>query len=300
MRVPLLICFSFLFLTLSQAQPLPNTNVMLFDMDQKSDSTFSFKNPKFLTDFNKDGYNNQPYFMADDELYLTIQPKGDTSQTDIYSLDLKRKTITQVTNTVESEYSPTFIPPSRISEDFEFSCIRVEMDGTQRLWKFPLNRNNNGKPVFNELTGIGYHYWVDYRDVVLFIVGTPHKLYVADARDASTYFVTSNIGRCFQEMPDGTIAFVEKVSEGSWLLKKLDTRTYRTTLITATMNNNEDFVVLGDGTIIMAQGTKLYKFNQRRDITWLEIADFVFYGMRKITRLAVNDSESKIAIVVTE
>ncbi len=280
------------------AQLLPNTNMLLFDFNQKSDSIFEFKNPSFLTDFNKNGYNNQPYFMSDNELYLTVQFPNDTTQTDIYSLDLKNKKITQVTSTIESEYSPTFIPPAGRANDFEFSCVRVETNGDQRLWRFPLNRRSTGSPVFKGIKNIGYHFWVDYRDLILFGVGTPHKMLVADSRDESARFITSNIGRCFQELPSGEVAYVEQISEDSWLLKKLDARTYRSSLITAGFPGSEDFTILKDGTIIMAQGTRLYKFNQRRDVGWLEIADLSYYGMKNITRIAVNAPENKLVIVI--
>lgn len=279
-------------------QALPKTNIMLFDFDQKSDTVFEMSNPQFLTDFNKDGYNNQPYFMSDDELYITAQMPDDTTQTDIYELNLKTKALTRVTATLESEYSPTFVPPLGRSQSYEFSVIRVEEDGSQILWKYPLNRKGEGKAILPSVKGVGYHFWADYRDLALFVVGEPNKMLLADSRNETSQYVTSNIGRCFKDLPDGSIAFVEKMSEETWLLKKLNTRTLRTSLITATLSKSEDFVTLRDGTIIMANGTGLYKFNQRKDTSWQKIADLSYYGMRTITRLAINSSETKFAIVI--
>jgi hypothetical protein len=34
------------------------------------------------------------------------------------------------------------------------------------------------------------------------------------------------------------------------------------------------------------------------DTTWLEIADFSYYGMKKISRIAINKIQNKIALVV--
>lgn len=298
MKTQLCILFSLFFIGNVLAQQLPNTNILLFDFDQKSDSVYSITNPKFLTDFNKDGYNNQPYFLSDQMIYLTVQMADDTTQTDIYGLNLKTNTIIQVTKTVESEYSPTFIPPRGTDTNFEFSCVRVETDDTQILWRYPLNRSHQGKPIFDNIENIGYHYWIDYRDLVLFQVGTPHKMLVVDSRDESARFVRNDIGRCFQDLPDGSIAFIEKVDEESWLLKKMDSRTYRTSLITAALPGSEDFMILRDGTIIMANANKLYKFNQLKDTTWKEIADLSYYGMNNITRLAINSKENRIAVVI--
>ncbi len=298
MRIQTLTLFTFLFCISLTAQQLPNTNIMLFDFDQKNDSVFQFSHPKFLTDFNKDGYNNQPYFISDNELYITVQMSEDTTQTDIYALNIENNKKTQITSTIESEYSPTFVPPLGSGKNYEFSCVRVETDGSQRLWKFPIDRSSKGSPVFETIKNIGYHFWINYRDLVLFVVDEPHKMLVADSRDESSRFVTSNIGRCFQELPDGSVAYIEKVSDETVLLKKMDSRSYRTSLITATMSNNEDFVILKDGSIIMANGTKLYKFNHRKDTSWKEIANLGYYEMKNITRMAVNNAENKIAIVI--
>ncbi|MFT5168885.1 MAG: hypothetical protein ACI8P3_004130 [Saprospiraceae bacterium] len=298
MKLNLFLLLGFLYCFTAKAQQLPNSNIMLFELNQKNDSTFLFNNPQYLTNFNKDGYNNQPYFITDNELYITVQLSTDTCQTDIYSLNLANKEITQVTATIESEYSPTFIPPTGSEKNYEFSSVRSDKAGNQNLWRFPINRSSKGSPVLNTIKNIGYHYWIDYRDIVLFVVDKPHKMLVADTRDESARFVTANIGRCFQELPDGSVAFVEKMSDDSWLLKKMDARTYRTSLITATLAKSEDFTILRDGTIIMAFGAKLYKFNQRIDTTWKEIANLSFYGMDNISRIAVNGAENKIAIVV--
>ena len=43
---------------------LPNTNIYLFQMEQQSDSLFNFVNPKFLTEFNSDGYNNDYFAIS--------------------------------------------------------------------------------------------------------------------------------------------------------------------------------------------------------------------------------------------
>lgn len=298
MRIYILFFFCFFSFGFLNAQPLPKSNILLFEMNQVNDSIFRFKNPQHLTGFNKNGYNNQPYFISNNELYITVQLASDTTQTDIYALNLNNKELTQITATVESEYSPTFIPPTAGEKNFEFSCVRQDRDGNQNLWRFPLNRSNYGEPIFSTIKNIGYHFWISYRDLVLFIVGEPHKMLVADTRDESTRFVTSNIGRCFQEMPDGSIAYVEKVSQDTWLLKKMDARTFNTSLITGTLSKSEDFAVLGDGTIIMAFGSKLYKFNQRIDTSWKEIANLSFYGMNTISRIAINKAENKIAVVV--
>src|SRR5215471_16067287 len=64
------------------------------------------------------GYNNQPSFLPDGDslLYTSIRDK----QADIYRYDLKSRKTTQVTDTAESEFSPTITPDGNY-----FSVVRV-------------------------------------------------------------------------------------------------------------------------------------------------------------------------------
>ncbi len=78
---------------------------------------------------NSPGYDNQPSFTPDGQRLLFTSARGG-AQTDIYRYDLASKQVTQVTNTPESEYSPTVTP------DHGLSVVRVEADGSQRLWRF--------------------------------------------------------------------------------------------------------------------------------------------------------------------
>jgi hypothetical protein len=63
------------FLTVGMAQ-LPTTNVYLFSIQRTGDN-FTFYNPRFLTGFNKYGYNNQPHFVSNNEIYLTVGLVGE-------------------------------------------------------------------------------------------------------------------------------------------------------------------------------------------------------------------------------
>src|SRR5437763_340665 len=114
----------------------PASDIFIVEVKTKLDrktrtAELKFGQPKKITDFA--GYNNQPFFMPDGQniLYTSIRNK----QADIYRYDIRTEATTQVTNTPESEYSPTLMPDRK-----DISVVRVEADGkTQRLWKFPLD-----------------------------------------------------------------------------------------------------------------------------------------------------------------
>ena len=291
----LLIFFSY---TLT-AQAPPNTNVYLFDLMSADNHDFTLAQPKFLTNFNASGYNNQPVFINNDEMMLTVQVPGEP-QTDLYHLNLTNKVKTRFTGTYESEYSAGLVPTfsGKISSP-QVSCVRVATDEnkTQYFWQYPFDRSSEGSAILENLTGIGYYAWSSINKVVLFIVGEPHTLVAVDLKTDDQVTITSNIGRCLRRFSNGDIAFVHIIDEKTWLLKRLNMSTYQPELVTAMLEGVEDFALLKDGTVLMAKGSKIYKFNRNKDISWKEIADVSNYGLRNITRMAVNAAGTKVALV---
>jgi len=291
-RFSLIVCLICSLTFNGLAQDIPVSDIYAFSMKKLDNGEYNFSNPKFLTNFNMEGYNNQPHFVRENELYITVQFPDET-QTDIFSLNLDNNTLTQVTATVEGEYSPTLMP--NISE---FSSVRVEADGqsTQRLWKFPVDRSSKGEPAFKNITGVGYHLWVNQYKAALFVVGQPTTLVLANSLTGSTIQMMDNIGRGMARLPGDNLAFIHKGTGDNWILKEIDTYTYRSKDIVKTLPNSEDFLYFDDGTFIMGNGSKLFKFNRYNDQDWVEIADFRYYGIKNITRLAIS-SNGTIAIV---
>ena len=266
----------------------PN-NVYSFNIKKNGDQ-IELSRPSFLNDFNKNGYNNQPFFKNDKTLYITCQRDGAT-QTDIYLLDLYNRTKAQVTQTPEAEYSPQLRPGTEA-----FNCVRAESDGeTQRLWQFPTNHSNQGKPLFPDVKNVGYYHWLDGDQVALFLVGEPHSLAIGDTRDNSVKNITSNIGRGMATAPNGDLLFIQKLSESTWYLKKLNLKSGKSSIVIEVPDGSEDFVLFDD-TILMAQGSKLYSFLLKGGTAWTEVTDMRMIGLQKITRLAYNGN--RVLVVV--
>lgn len=274
------------FAQMAKAQLKPS-HVYLFEVRQTSDSTFAFTKPKYLTAFNPSGYNNHPAFFSNSELYISSQLPNE-SQPELFAMDIDKQTLTRVTDTPEGEYSPFRMP-----DYYNFSAVRMEINGRdtlQRLWQFPLDRLSNGKPVFKYYTKIGYYQWLNSRQVILFLVGSPNQLVVADVDYDRLTPIATNVGRCFRIMPDGTLAYVVKDSQGNAkIVKKRPTdEAARAQDLIATLQGSEDFAVLPDGALIMGQGSRLYKYHPDRDKDWVQIADFRLYNIREITRIAIG------------
>ncbi len=281
----------------SLAQPVVS-NIYLFDIQKKNEREIQFSNPVYLTEFNSRGYNNQPTFVSSGELFFTTQYPNE-KQTDIYLLDLYRKTKSQVTQTLESEYSPSVTP-----DRFSFSAVRVEADGTQRLWQFPVDRLSNGKPVFKYVNNVGYFQWLNSQKIALFLTGDEPRLAIADVRTDEVKELTRNIGRCLKVVPrTGHLAFVHKVTPRTWYIKSMNIYdpNFKSDIIIPTLPGSEDFVLLDDGTYLMGSGSKLFKYHPVYDNEkgWKELADFRYYSIKNITRLALSQ-DGKLALVNEE
>ena len=292
MQKKLHIAIAAFFFTFSAiGQDLPISNIYLFDV-KKADSIYLFKNPRLLTDFNSRGYNNQPAFLSNTELLLTVQDPNDT-QTDIYLLDLDKKTKLRMTKTPESEYSPKPTPGNLF-----FSCVRVEQDDdrSQRLWQYPLDRGDKGKASLRYLRGVGYYHWLDRFKVALYNVASTNYLSIADTRDESSRHLAPDVGRSFGTSPNGRLVFVHKITEGNWVLKAMNKATLQTQEIIRTLPGVEDFAILKDGTILMGRGSRIYKFHPVKDKKWKEIVDLKNIGISSVTRMAVS-GDGKLAVV---
>ena len=190
----------------------PSTDILLVSM-KDGQIVLQDDEPLNLTD--RDGYDNQPFLTPDGQgLLYTAFYDG---QTDIYRFDLKTRTATQLTDTPESEYSPTPLPAAD-----GFSTIRVEADGRQRLWSFD-GDGTNPVVALEAVAPVGYHAWADSFTVLLFILGEPPTLQQADARTGIADTVAFNVGRSLHRVPGtGVVSFVHKEAEDRWVIKTRD------------------------------------------------------------------------------
>jgi len=295
-RLFLSICCATFIVNMAAAQ-LPKANVFVFDLKRVADTAWAVSKPRYLTYFNELGYNNQPAFFSNNELYITAKLPN-SSQTDIYLLDLDKKSKLRVTDTPENEFSPMRMP-----DYYNFSVIRQQASGRdtfQYLWQYPLDRSHSGKAVFKYSEKIGYYTWLNGSQVAVYVLDSPDNyLGIADIRTDKVTPVATNIGRCLVTMSNRNLAFVQKSEfNDTWML--MEKNPYQLskapTPIVNMLQGCEDFGVLPDGTFIAGRGSKLYKFDRRKDQDWIEIADLYLYNIFSITRIAVSN-DYKVAIV---
>lgn len=241
---------------------------------------------------NNPDYDNQPFFTPDGRAIL-FTSKRDGKQTDIYQYDLGTKSLVQLTSTPESEYSPTITPDGNA-----FSVIRVEMDGTQRLWEFPLAKGGAPRLLRPDLKPVGYHAWIDANTLAVFVLGTPTTLRFVDLVNGTAGVVADNVGRCIRDVPGSrAVSFVQKGKEKEpWTISEIDPRTRKITPIVETLPGREDYAWTPDGKLLMADGSRVFVWT-RESPKWRQIADLSAAGLKSITRLAVSPDGTELALV---
>ena len=268
----------------------PATDVFIFDVTTTRAGNLKLGQPVKIT--TSAGYNNQPSFLPDGQsiLYTSIRDK----QADIYRYDISSGATTQITNTPESEYSPTLMPDGK-----SISVVRVEADGTQRLWKFPLA---GGTPslILEKIKPVGYHLWVDDDTLALFVLGKPNTLQLVDLPTGKAEVIGDNPGRILRRVPhESKFSFVQKVSDQEWLIKTFDLKTRNIATFIKTFSGVEDYAWTPAGVLLMANGSKLFA-RKKSDFAWVELADFANAGLKGITRIAISPKGDRIAVVARQ
>ena len=280
-----------LWVALFALQGPPATDIYLADLRVTREGRVSVGAPVNVTA--RPGYDNQPSFLALGRgfLYTSIREDG---QADIYRYEIAEKTSTRLTATRESEYSPTHLPAIE-----GFSVVRVEADSTQRLWVFSMD-GSHSHVVLDSIKPVGYHAWAGDNMLVLFVLGSPPTLQIADASfpHLRGEIVARDIGRTLQRVPGRTaVIFLQRDSVNGPSLSVIDVVTRRVTKLVKAPTDAEFFAWTPSGIVLTASGTKLYQWDSRRGGAWDEVADFAAAGLTNLTRLAVSPTGDRLAIV---
>lgn len=283
----LIVILSFFAFGHAQNSP-PGSDIFMVSFDLSS-GNFIVGTPENLT--NRKGYDNQPAFTLDGKgfLFTSFRENG---QTDIYHYDLESNATYSVTSTLESEYSPT-----PIRGKSTFSTVRVEMDGTQRLWQFNLDGT---KPIIilDSILNVGYHGWGDDSTVGLFIVGSPNTFNIANTVTGAAVLIAENSGRSIHKVPnENSLSFVHKLSKEKWWIKKIALKSRVISSIITTLSGSEDYAWTSSGILLMANSSSLYKFDPKTDDEWKLVISFSDPALQNIKRIAVSPNDDFLLMV---
>jgi hypothetical protein len=264
------------------------TDIFLCDLVIK-DNKVTVSNPRNITQ--RKGYDNQPFFHPKRSIlyYVSADSSG---QTDIFEFDYQSNHTASISSSPEREYSPTVMP------DWNYlSCIIQLPNGAQNLGRY---HTKGGIPVtlIDNLT-VGYHAWTDMDNLFLFTLPAPFALHWINISKKTDRVITEDIGRSLHKIPgENALSFVQK-SGADWWIKKLEVESGTISNITKSISlKDHDMAWTYDGKIMMSNGAKLYFY--KRNSEWMEVQLDDLPPDATISRLAVNNTGDKIAIVINE
>ena len=287
MRDFLLLLFFFSSVSI-YAQSSPNTDIWVYDLKEKK-GKISIKNAQRVT--NRAGYDNQPTFYQNDFILYTSEIDG---QTDIIVKDLFEGSSMNLTKSAESEYSPQII-----GNYDTYGAVRVGKDGKQKLWMFHTDGKTPPEPVLDMIEPVGYFAWNAKNNVIAFVLGEPITLIKGNVNEVDDFLVTSNVGRTLKIIPEtDDFAFERNEENGEVVIYRLFDSNDEFKKVITKPENAMDWCITQEDTYITSVGSKLMKFHPEYDTDWVELADLGADGAEGITRMAVNQNNKRLAVVI--
>jgi hypothetical protein len=266
----------------------PATEIYLFDVDE-TENTFSISNPRNIS--KNEGYDNQPYFLNDEEF---VYAANYDNQTDIVLYNLVSGDKKRLTKTPESEYSPK----PTINGKY-ISAVLLSKDGKQTFAKYSL-KGGDAKSITSDQK-IGYYCWFDKKTIFSFVVGSPPSLQEWNTKNSKFKIIMMNPGRSLHNIPNQkSISFVHKESDDIWYLNSYNPENDKVEYITEIFKGSEDIAWTQNGMVLTTKEKKLYKFSTTSDHEWSLVANMEDYNLSDASRIAISPNGKLMAIVIDE
>lgn len=265
---------------------LPNTHIYSCKIKDIYEQQWTVNNIQFLSSDNIDGYNNQPYFINEDELYI-VQRTPSSTNTDVYHINLKTKVKQQITRTEGSEYSPRLHPENK---EIITAVYVPETDSTQQhLIGINASSGMHDAVYLDHQGKVGYYRHVSKNKWLCFLVAEPHILAICEEGTNAKNIFASDIGRTLEVVDIENILFVHKILADNWQLKSYNLLESKAKVLCKMPLNAEDFIRLNTGEIICSSGSKILKYDDNIN-GWKVLCDFASYGIHNINRLTIQNN----------
>ncbi len=281
----------FLFVNSLFAQ-LPDVDIYLTSLIKMKDGNYQLGDHSNI--INRKGYDNQPAFSPDGR-FIYFSSIRDNVQSDIYVYNLLDQSHQQITNTIESEYSPVFTRDGK-----SFTVVRVEKDSIQRMWLFNKD-GSNAKVILERIDSIGYYCRIDKKRFVLWFITEPPTLALTDTKSQELTSIDKNIGRCIKNIPgEKAFSYLVKDSESEWTIKRYDLKNKTSGIICKIPSTSEDYIWTNEKKIIMGRQNQFWMYNYKTTNDWKMIGEISSLKGKNIYRLALAPDGINLAFVADE
>ena len=275
----------FLFVT-SLAMSQSNTEVYLYEITNNK-GNWSVGKGKNIS--NNPGYDSQPHFYSKKSIVFSSTRN---KQTDIAEYNIKSGKIRFVNSTPNGgEYSPQRIPKSK-----DISAVRLDTNGLQRFYKYNY-KTGKSTEIIADLK-VAYPFWYNKSTAInVVIVDKDLDLIESKIKSKKNTTIQKKVGRSVHHIPNSSlVSYISKENE-QWEVKTYNPKNRETRKIIETVGKKEDVCWLPDGTLLMAVGNTLMKFNPSTDKNWSLFHTFNKKKHKNISRIIVNKKGTKLALV---
>jgi len=272
-----------------------DTEIYLLDININSNNIEVF-NSKIIS--KTTGYNNQPYFINDNQLLFISERDGqnDIVHYNIYENDNRRNLFKYLTNTTTSEYSPIQYKNNKVT------AVSLDENGNQYLRIYDVKKNTFKIPFKDKVVGY-YNHSKETKNLIVSSILENNELvlYSSNLKTREHVFIDNNTGRSIHPIPNNKFGeekftYISK-KDSIWTINYVKLSNYKTGVLINTLENNEDICILRDGTILTSRGNKLYKINPSNDSKWVLLCSLEGFGITNISRISINPNNDKLALV---
>ena len=270
-----------------QAEPDPNlgpptTDVWLYEF---SDSGVDL----IARVTNRDGYDNQPTFTADNSKLLFSSDR--TGRVNSHFYDIASAEISQLTFTEADKYSPTPIPGTN---DEQFSVVHSDSVIFQGLWRYTVDNSQEPAPI-TDVDAVAYFTWAGPNSVLFWRLGETNTLQLLDAVSGDTTVLDVGRVESLHAIPGESASSYIMSKEGeNTEIKRFDWETQESTSIVVALEGARYFCWTPDGAVLMIVDNELYSYKPGESVDWNLAATLDVQGG---SRLAVSPDGRMLAVV---
>lgn len=265
----------------------PNPEIFLFSIEKSADK-FTFSNSKNIT--NNAGYDSQPSFSLDNRSILFSSIRK-TTDTNIYEYFLADGKLQQITTAEDGEYSP---------REFDANTITFVREGKAQemtVWKYD-RQTKKESPVLKNKEPVGYYGFNSKGDFLLW-VRYAFMIHLVNPEKNTNKFVTDYAQPSApQRIPNtDNFSFMKRLPTDEIWIYEFNPTNQAIRPIIQTKDAKINYCWMNDGSLLIGSGTKLFRFDEKIDKTWVQIADLSSFGIKDIGRIAVSFDGKNLALV---
>jgi len=280
-----LFLFNF-FISVTFYGQLPKSEIWLFQLIKKNNQ-ISYSKPTNIT--KNEVYNNQPCF-SDDGKFVYYVSSVDGKQVDIYKYDILKNTCLNLTKSIESEYSPNFLPDRNC-----LSSVVVEKDSVQRIWEYKTD-GTFLKILHKETDSVGYYCWLNSDTLLYYKLTVPPSLRSLNVKSDKDVWICDNPVRSFKKIKN-TSNFIYAIKDSTIMQFRIYNPLLRKSMLYAVLPGlHEDFIWHDEFGLVVSENTSLKKYNEINQ-KWEDLFSFTHLGFNKITRFMFDQHTKQLVLV---